>query len=873
MMDQNTTQWHALDIAAAAATLRADPERGLAPDEARQRLATAGPNRMPEAHEISLWRLALRQFRSLVVLLLLAAAGVAVTLGEHLEATAILAALVVNAAIGFGTEWRARRSLAELRALATPEALVYRRGLERVPASDVVPGDVIVLEAGSHIPADGRLIRSAALEVSEAALTGESMPVAKNPGATVPVDAPLADRVTMVYLGTTVVAGSGRALVTATGVATGLGSIGLAVATAGERATPLERQIEWLGRRLIGVALAICGVVALVGIFHGQPLGLMLETAISLAVAAIPEGLPAVTAMALAAGVWRLARFHGLVRRLPAVETLGSTTVICADKTGTMTENRMTAVRFVIDGSPVEARFAGSMPSARRLLEVAALVNDAGVERDGDARMIGDPTETALLAAAVDAGIDPERLRRQWPRRHEQPFDPAKRLMATWHDMPGGGVALLVKGAPDAVLACCRDRQTETSTVPLDLSQRERILETNRALAGQGLRVLAVAWRPGAEDERITGLTFLGLVGLQDPVRPGVKEALAVCREAGLRTIMLTGDQRATAEAIGAELGLDPASIRSRVSPGEKLALVEQLQAAGEIVAMTGDGINDAPALARADIGIAMGRRGTDVAREAADLVLTDDDFSTIVRAIAEGRTIYANLKKVIHFLFSCNLSEIVTILIAIAAGFPSPLLPLQILWVNIVTDILPAVALIRDPAEPDVMNRRARDPREAMITWRFGRWMLIEGILLALGVLSAYVATVWLHGVGPRANTVAFLAVVLIHPLQAMNCRSELVGWWRLPRNVWTWVALAALVFAQWCAISWPPLARVLGTVPLATSDWVVSILAVLWPVVVLESLKWSPRTLATRGAGRGGREPRSAGARPRPRPARRRG
>ncbi len=848
MTIQGAAPWHALDIAAVAETLRTDPEQGLAPDEARRRLATSGPNRLPEARDVPLWRLALRQFRSLVVLLLLAAAGAALAMGEYLEATAILAALVLNAAIGFGTEWRARRSLAKLRTLATPEALVYRWGLARAPASDVVPGDVIVLEAGSHIPADARLIRSAALEVSEAALTGESMPVAKRPDDPVGADTPLADRVTMVYLGTTVVAGSGRALVTATGDATALGSIGLAVATAGERVTPLEKQIESLGRRLMGVALGICAVVAGIGILHGEPFGLMLETAISLAVAAIPEGLPAVTAMALAAGVWRLARSNGLVRRLPAVETLGSTTVICADKTGTMTENRMTVMRVALDGRIVDARSTGSAPSARHLLEVAALVNDAGIERDDDARLIGDPTETALLAAAIDAGIEVEQLRRDWPRRFEQPFDPATRLMATWNNMPGGEVALLVKGAPDAVLARCRDRQTATTTTPLDQKQREDILETNRTLAGQGLRVLAVAWRPGPEDKRIEDLTFLGLVGMQDPVRPGVKEALAVCREAGLRTIMLTGDQRATAEAIGAELGLDPRAIRSRVSPHEKLALVEQLQAEGEIVAMTGDGINDAPALARADIGIAMGRRGTDVAREAADLVLTDDDFSTIVRAIAEGRTIYANLRKVIHFLFSCNLSEILTILIAIASGFPSPLLPLQILWINIVTDILPAVALIRDPAEPDVMKRPAREPSEAMITWQFGRRMLMEGLLLALGVLSAYGVTVWLHGVGPRANTVAFLAVVLIHPLQAMNCRSERVRWWRLPRNSWIWAALVALVFAQWCAIYWAPLARVLGTVPLATSDWVVAILALLWPVAVLESLKRSAPNSSTR-------------------------
>ena len=843
MTAQNAAPWHALDIASVTATLQADPEQGLTPEEARKRLAAAGPNRIAEAQDISLWRLALRQFRSLVVVLLLAATGIAVALSEYLEAAAIVAALLVNAAVGFGTEWRARRSLAKLRALATPEALVERHGLARIPASDVVPGDLILLEAGAHVPADGRLVRSAALEISEAALTGESLPVAKEPTASLPAETPLADRVNMVYLGTTVVAGSGRALITETGATTALGNIGQTVAAAGERVTPLERRIEWLGRRLIVVALVICAVVAAVGIFHGQPLGLMLETAVSLAVAAIPEGLPAVTAMALAGGVWRLARKHGLVRRLPAVETLGSTTVICADKTGTMTENRMTVVRLLVDDTVLDVGAACSRPTARRLLEVATLVNDAGLEEGERTRLIGDPTETALLAAALDAGIDVTELRRAWPRRGEQPFDPAKRLMATWNDTPDGQTALLVKGAPDTVLAACRDRQTGAALTPLDGVQRERILEVNRQLAGRGLRVLAIAWRPCLPNGQIAELTFLGLVGLQDPLRVGVKEALAVCREAGIRTIMLTGDQRRTAEAVGAELGLEPDSIRSRVGPDEKLALIERLQADGEIVAMTGDGINDAPALANADIGIAMGRRGTDVAREAADLVLTDDNFSTIVRAISEGRTIYANLRKVIHFLFSCNLSEVLTILIAIAAGFPSPLLPLQILWVNIVTDILPAVALIRDPAEPDVMKRPARDPREAMVTWPFGLRILLEGILLACGVLSAFLASVWRYGVGPRSSTVAFLAIVLIHAFQAMNCRSERVRSWRLPPNWWIWVAFVTLALAQWWAISWPPLTRVFGTVSLPASDWAVAFLAVAWPVFVLEMLKRSSR------------------------------
>ena len=799
--------WHALPASEVLTILGAHAEHGLSRAEARRRLALVGPNRVGEVRDAPLWRLLLDQFRSLVVLLLLAAASVAALLGERAEAIAILAALVLNAAIGFGTEWRARISLAKLRALAIPWALVRRDGrVTRVEAAELVPGDLIVLEAGAQVPADARLVRSATLRVNEAALTGESVPGEKAADASADVATPLAERRTMVYLGTAVLAGSGAAVVTATGVATELGRIGQLVALTGERATPLERQVEGLGRRLIGLAVGVCGIVALVGILHGQPIGLMLETAISLAVAAIPEGLPAVTAVALAAGLWRLARAGALVRRLPAVEALGSTTVICSDKTGTMTENRMAVTHLVlphrtlgIGGGAVSPRGAFSEhgaaldpradPDVVRLLTVGALVNDASVEPQGEElRLHGDPTEAALLVAAV-------------------------------------------KGAPGAVLARCA----------LGEAERERLLERNRALAHRGHRVLAVAWRPEGwpEGERFEGLTFLGFVALDDPLRAGVKEAIARCREAGIRTIMLTGDQRPTAEAVGRELGLAADAIRSRVSPEGKLELVRALQAAGEVVAMTGDGVNDAPALVRADIGIAMGRHGTDVAREAADLVLTDDNFATIVGAVEEGRVIYANLRKVIHFLFSCNLSEILTIFAAILLGFPAPLLPLQILWVNLVTDILPAMALVRDPAEPDIMRRPPRDPRESLVTRRFGVRMLGEGALLAAGVLSAYFWVVGREGVGPRAHTIAFLALVLFQPFQAMQCRSERVGWWRLPRNPLIWVSLLALAALQWWATSWPPLARLLATAPLSPVDWAVAAAAVIWPVLVLEAVK----------------------------------
>ena len=787
------------------------------------------------------------------MLLLLVAAALAWGLGERAEAVAILAALVLNAAIGFSTEWRAQVSLAKLRALIVRTARVRRDGKDvPVPAVALVPGDVILLEAGSQIPADARLVKATALRIDEAPLTGESSAIDKSADDALAADVRLAERTTMVYLATRVLAGSGLAMVTATGFGTELGRIGQLVALAG------ERQVEHLGRRLVGLALGVCALIAALGILQGESIALMLETAVSLAIAAIPEGLPAVTAVALAAGLWRLARAGALVRRLPAVETLGSTTVICADKTGTMTENRMTVVRLVAGERTIDVDrgdtgrgelleqgtrvSAVADPEIARLLTVAALVNDATIEADGNGfRGQGDPTEIALLAIAVKAGLDLRALTECWPRRHEIPFDPKIRLMATYHDTPSGGHAVLVKGAPGEILRRSAWQEEAAGRVALDESARARLLETNRRLASQGLRVLALAWRPDdwGDGASPSDLTFLGFAGLADPVRPGVKEAIARCAEAGIETLMLTGDQQSTAEAVGHELGIPPEAIRSRVTPEGKLELVRGLQNRGEIVAMTGDGVNDAPALARADIGIAMGRQGTDVARNAADLVLTDDNFATIAAAVEEGRVIYANLRKVIQFLFSCNLSEVLTIFVAIILGLPAPLLPLQILWVNLVTDILPALALIRDPAAPDVMRRPPRVAGEPIVTRAFAARILGEGALLAAGVLSAYVWAVSQDGVGTRANTLAFLALVLVHPVQAIHCRSERAPVWELPRNSLTWMSLLVLAAAQWCATSWGPLARLLGTVPLSPLDWLVALCAAVWPVAVLEAVK----------------------------------
>jgi Ca2+-transporting ATPase len=879
---ESSRSWYSLDPQETLNLLATDAELGLTREEATRRLAQVGPNRIADHEETSLWVLVGRQFRSIVVLLLLVAAGLAALVGELLESAAILVALLLNAAIGFATEWRAQRSLAALRSLALPHALVKRGGqVSRVPASTLVPGDLLILEAGAQVPADARLLRNAGLQTAEAALTGESVPVDKDAEAKLPPAAPVADRVSMVYLGTTVVAGSALAVVTATGTATELGRIGQLVALVPHRETPLEREVEQMGRRLIGLALMICGVVGLAGILYGQPVWLMIETAVTLAIAAIPEGLPAVTAVALAAGLWRLARRGALVRRLSAVETLGSTTVICADKTGTMTENRLTVTRFRLNGREIRVGGGGLSPTGDFLeggkpiapgddphlalaLTVGTLVNNAHLEPHADGVVLhGDPTEGALLVAARKGGMDPLELQQRWQRLREIPFDPTTRLMATVNRSPAGKSVALVKGAPGQILGASASRLTSAGVVELQEADRAAILEANRTLAAEGFRVLALAWRPDLPDgaaptER---LTFIGLVGFSDPVRPKVREAIARCRAAGIRPIMLTGDQKVTAEAVGAALNLAgpavdaremhdrslPALARiaagtevfSRVSPEEKLRLIQALQADGEVVAMTGDGVNDAPALARADIGVAMGRHGTDVAREAADLVLTDDNFATIVSAVEEGRVIYANLKKVIHFLFSCNLSEILTVFFGILLGLPTPLLPLQILWINLVTDILPAMALIRDPAEPDVMRRPPRDPREALLTWRFGGTILMEGALLAAGVLGPYLWAVWQEGPGPRATTIAFVALVLIHPFQAMHCRSDRLGWWRLPPNRLLWGSLLVLVGLQWLATSWPPLVRLLGTVSLAASDWLTLTAAILWPVLLLELLK----------------------------------
>ncbi|MDF1523022.1 MAG: HAD-IC family P-type ATPase [Trueperaceae bacterium] len=897
---------HAWSVERVARDLDADLQHGLSEGAAAARLARVGPNRLPSPGGKPVWKIALEQFTSLIVLFLVAAAAIALVAGDTVEAVAIGVVIAINAVVGFATELRAAQAIASLQRQAAPTARVLRGGVERTSAvEDLVPGDVVLLAEGDRVPADGRLIESARLQLQEAALTGESQAVEKLADADVDERAPLAERLTMAFLGTTVTAGRGRLLVTGTGRATEVGRIGVLLEETELHATPLERRLEKLGRVLIGVVLAVAAVVVAAGVLRGNDLIDMLEVGIALAIAAVPEGLPAVATMTLALGVQRMARANALVRRLPAVETLGSTTVICTDKTGTLTRNEMTVRCFVVADRRIDVTGVGYDPSGRferggepvdpaddellrSALMIGVLCNDArladdadravdadGGHGDGDA-VLGDPTEGALLVAAVKAGIDLEALRDAQPRVDEVPFDAAERRMVTAHRHDDGGV-VYVKGAPAVVLERCDRVATDTGSEPLDDAARARWRGVAEDLADEALRVLALAVREVPDDDapnaRDDGLTFVGLVGMIDPLRDEAARAVARCRAAGIRTVMITGDHPRTASVIahglGIDRGLDGAELRTwygpdlegrdeagwreavadaavfaRVSPEHKLRIVEALQARGEVVAMTGDGVNDAPALRTADIGIAMGIKGTEVAKEAAAMVLRDDDFGTIVRAVEQGRVIYANIQRFVHYLFSCNLAEILTVFLAIMLGWPLPLAALQILWLNMITDVFPALALALEPSDPDVMRRPPRDPAEPLLSRAYVVLIVWQGLLLGGVTLAAFAVGLGWYGRGdglPHAVTIAFSTLALTQVAHTFNARSvrESVVSRRTFANGWVWGAVLLCLALQLLAVYQPGLQRVLGTVALDPRDWALVASLALLPVVVTEVVK----------------------------------
>ncbi|MGD9589557.1 MAG: cation-translocating P-type ATPase [Pyrinomonadaceae bacterium] len=878
---------HGHQPALIAETLGVDVKKGLSDAAAARRLKRDGPNVLDDSGGPEWWRVLLRQFSSIVVWLLVAAAVVAWFTSGEMEAIAILGVLVINAIIGFTVEFRANEALKALRRQAVSNARVRRNGAETiVDASGLVLGDVIILTAGDRVPADARLVEATNLQTDESVLTGESVSVDKHKDP-VGLSSIVAERHSMIYLGTSVVRGHAVGIATATGRYTEMGRIGRLLARTESEKTPLERRLDQLGKILVFVVLGIAALIMVAGSLRGDPVWLMLQVSISLAVAAVPEALPAMTTLILALGVLRMARQNAIVRRLAAVEALGSTTVICTDKTGTLTENRMTVKEYRLSsGRRVSAaeEAAKEDPVLSRLLRVAILCNEAAFH-PGSSRSekIGDPTETALLASANSFGRDIQADRDRFETLFEEPFEAATRRMTlVVKDRSGDGEFALIKGAPGVILGACSHFASEIGDrLPLDESAREGFLSTNEQMANEALRVLSFADKEAGDDgaalDHSKGFTFLGFVGMADPLRLGVTDAIQSAREAGIRTVMLTGDQLLTAQAIARELNLSnngdvvalhskdiaggddrslaanarKAHVFARVSPEDKLRIVEALQGAGEFVAVTGDGINDAPALKRSNIGIAMGQRGTEVAKEASDIVLTDDNFATIVRAVEGGRTIYANIIKFVHLLFSDNLSEVLVIFGAIMIALPLPLLPLQILWINLVTDVFPAMALAVEPASPGTMKRKPHAPGEAILSRGFLFLILWKGLLYAAIVLGAYFWALEMYGEGPHARTVALLSLIAVQLGNLFNCRSRSrSAFERFFSNPFIFAAIAISVLLQLLAVYFDPLSRILGTTVPNAIDLAVIGAAFVLPVLFIEITKAVARGLKGRTA-----------------------
>ena len=858
--------WHAMPPEAVREVLRGNLAQGLGLEEVERRLARYGPNRLDPTAGRSELEILIEQFLTAPVGLLAVSALVSVMTGGAVDALVILAVVGINGAIGFFTERQAERTIRALQESGPRRCQVLRGGERLVaPAESLVPGDLVLLEPGSSVAADLRLTESRELSIDESALTGESLPVGKDAGRLCLPDAALGDRLNMAYMGTAVTGGSGRGLVVGTALGTELGRIQSLLGEVRPPDTPLETQLDRLGSRLALLSGLVCLGVFLVGLVRGQGWIAMLKASVSLAVAAVPEGLPAVATSTLALGVAEMRRRQVAVRHLDAVETLGALQVLCLDKTGTLTQNRMAVERILVgcdDWIGDDRRRA----LEHRLLETAVLCSEASLDGEGVGQ--GSATEVALIERAVEEGIEVPALRGRYPRVELHQRAEGRSVMSSFHRAPDGSLLIAAKGSPREVLRRCD--YLGDPWMPLAESGRERILGENDALAADALRVLGVAYGriEGGGRLRTRGLVWLGLVGMSDPLRPGMGELIGAFRGAGIKTVMITGDQSATATAVGRALDLsgrgevrvldssdldrlDPALLRAlvpdvdvfaRVSPAHKLRIVQSYQQAGLVVAMTGDGINDGPALKAANNGVAMGRAGTDVARSVADVVLEDDNLHTMLVAVGQGRTIYANIQKTIHFLLATNFSEIETMLAAIAVGLGSPLSPMQLLWINLMTDIFPGLALSVEPAQPGVMERPPRDPGEPLISGQGLRRMGIESAVITAGALAAFAIGRRRHGPGAAPSSLAFNTLTAAQLLHALSCRSPgpvLFGTARLPRNSSLELALGASLAAQALANLTPGLRRLLGLVPLDWLDVLVVGAGAALPLLVNESLK----------------------------------
>ncbi|MEB3101249.1 calcium-translocating P-type ATPase, SERCA-type [Ferviditalea candida] len=875
------------------------PTKGLSDKEARDRLEQYGRNELSEGKKISPLTLFLNQFKDFMVLVLVGATLISGMLGEYLDAITIVMIILMNGILGFAQEFRAERSLRALKALSAPVAKVIRNSaVMQIPAIELVPGDLVLLDNGDRIPADIRFIETNNLYVEESALTGESVPVGKHSKVIDEEDVPLGDQKNMGFMGTMVTRGTAQGVVIRTGMDTEMGKIADLIQNTEEMQTPLQQRLEQLGKILIAVAIGLTVMVVVAGIMHGQPGYGMFLAGVSLAVAAIPEGLPAIVTIALALGVQRMIRRKAIVRKLPSVETLGCASVICSDKTGTLTQNKMTVTHVWLGGRVLELSGSGYEPNGeikengspadmksdqtlRRLMQVSVLCNNASLHEEypetvkkkskapakSTWAIKGDPTEGALIVMAAKAGITKSHLQGMYQRLREYPFDSERKLMSVLVQHQGGQL-ICTKGAPDVLLQKCTYILWQDKVVPFTETLKQKVMGANEAMARNALRVLGLAYRElrstdpqETEEEVERNLIFVGLTGMIDPPRAEVRDAIVTCKKAGIKTVMITGDHRTTAEAIAKQLGMIPPKgltvdgqqlsvmseeeldakandiyVYARVSPEHKMRIVKSLQKNGHVVAMTGDGVNDAPAIKAADIGIAMGITGTDVTKEASALVLSDDNFSTIVAAIEEGRGIYENIRKFIRYLLASNVGEILTMFIAMMAGMPLPLVPIQILWVNLVTDGLPAMALGVDQAEKDLMQQKPRPAKENIFARRLGWKIISRGILIGLCTLGAF----WLsyHQDGDdsgnlvRAQTVAFATLVMAQLIHVFDCRSSSSVFHRNPlQNKYLVLAVLSSVALLLCVLYIPELQPIFRTVDLGLEEWILVMTAAAIP------------------------------------------
>ena len=881
-------KWYTRNAQEVITYWQTDQYEGLASGEIKNRLHKFGYNEIVEKQKTAWWKRLLAQFQDFMVLVLLAATLISAFLGEYADAVTILIIVIFNAILGFVQEYRADKSMDALKKMAAPTAHVIRNGiLQQIAARELVPGDIMALESGDKIAADARVIDVQNMEVEEAALTGESLPVRKLANKEYDENSSLGDRKNMVYAGTSIVKGRGKSVVCATGMVTEVGRIADMIQDSEHESTPLEQRLESLGRYLVWGCLAICSIVVITGVAKGEPLLLMCMAGISLAVAAIPEGLPAIVTVALALGVQRMIKRNAIIRKLPAVETLGCTTVICSDKTGTLTQNAMTVRKIFTNGSIYEVTGTGYDIKGNFLLnkqefepkkdkcllqclEISVLCNNSilkhnnvgisGLWRSGAKTgwsIEGDPTEGALVVAAAKANIWRSEVEKHQRRLAENPFESERFRMSVVYEKVNKHV-VYVKGAPDVILGLCRYYSKNSGDVVLTDTIKAEILVANEQMTQQAFRVLAVAYRQiskadadNVENDLEKELVFAGLIGMIDPPRPEAKTAIALCRQAGIKTVMITGDHPNTAVAIAKELQMfnndsnqtltgteldnlnDEAFaqvinniiVYSRVSPTHKLRIVRALKRQGHIVAMTGDGVNDAPAIKEADIGIAMGINGTDVTKEAASMVLADDNFATIVAAVEEGRGIYDNIRKFIRYLLSCNLGEVLTMFIASIVGLPLPLLPIQILWVNLVTDGLPAMALGIDPNDHNIMNRQPRNPRESVFSRGLSRKIIARGLQISISTVLVFAGVYFLKNDLAEARTMAFCTLVFTQMFHVFDCRSEIFSVFEIGlfKNKYLLAATGCSVCMQLLVIYHPFMRTVFGTVPLTIGDWVI--------------------------------------------------